>query len=157
MRLISMPNSGMRLLKLLFEHGVPALLIGVAAYFITGNAALVAVSLLTGWLIDADHLVDFAIALARRRSQVTLHALATGSYFAANGQIFVLLHSWELVITWTVGWHLAGETAVAVTGALAWTVHLLSDHRSYPIRPGAYWLVNRYMNGFRKDIVCRDA
>jgi hypothetical protein len=52
----------MALIKLIAEHLIPSALIGFTAYWLTGQGHLITIALLTGWLIDSDHLLDFFMA-----------------------------------------------------------------------------------------------
>ncbi|MCC6628190.1 MAG: hypothetical protein IT340_12410 [Chloroflexi bacterium] len=94
-----------------------------------------AVALVAGVLVDADHLVDLALARwAGRRRWVVLP-----------------LHGWELVAALLLGGRgaLAGPARV---GALALLLHLLLDlATNRPARPALYSLLYRGRHGFRAD------
>jgi hypothetical protein len=84
-------------LRLLSEHLLPALVIGVVCAVALGNWQLVGVALLTWWLIDADHMVDFSSFLwCRKIANLDFTTVTSGSYFKSNGKVIVPLHSWEL-------------------------------------------------------------
>ena len=144
------------LMRLLTDHLGAALAIGGLVSWWCQEWWLIGVALLTGWLIDADHLVDVAYFLMRRRpGSFDRSMVTTGAYFKLNGKVIVPLHSWELVFLWTVIWAGLGYSAIAVTGAAAWTAHLLHDQLSYHVTPLGYLFSYRAKRYFAYDGFCR--
>ena len=142
--------------RLLSEHLLPALVIGVVCAVVFNNWQLVGVALLTGWLIDADHLVDFSYFLWRRKiANLDFTTVTSGSYFKSNGKVIVPLHSWELVVFWVIYWLSLGEIGIAITGALAWIVHLVHDQISYRVVPLGYFALYRAYRNFTHAGFCR--
>ena len=145
----------MSLVRLFLEHLLPSLAVGVAAWLLTGQQALVLVALATGWLIDTDHLLDWYLA-RRRDPRLSLAASTTsGDYFVKNGKIFLPLHSWELAVAWGFGWWLAGRWEVGITGTIAWVIHLGVDHLSYRLNPLIYFLWYRLYVDFDINKLCK--
>lgn len=141
--------------SLLAEHLAPALIVGGLSWWWFSDWRLVPIALVTGWLIDSDHLVDFGYFLLRRGSTAgALPMLTTGAYFKANGKIIVPLHSWELAILWGFAWAIAGEPGIAMSGSLAWAVHLLQDQRKYGVTPLGYLFSYRAGRGFAAAGFC---
>ena len=142
-------------LRLLGEHLLPALVIGVLCAVIFSNWQLVGVALLTGWLIDVDHLVDFSYYLWRRKiATLNFTTITSGGYFKANGKVIVPLHSWELVLLWAVYWASLSEIGIATTGALAWIAHLVHDQLSYRVTLLGYSFLNRANIKFSQEKFC---
>lgn len=141
--------------RLLTDHIGTSLAIGGLMSWWFQEWWLIGVALLTGWLIDADHLVDFTYFLMRRRSgSFDLSMVTTGAYFKLSGKVIVPLHSWELVFLWTVIWAGLGYSAIAITGAVAWTVHLLHDQFSYRVTPLGYLFSYRAKRHFAHAGFC---
>ena len=145
-------------LRLLTDHLTTALLIGVLASWWYQEWWLIGVALLTGWLIDADHLVDLGYYLRRCKPGAFQRSMLTsGGYFKLNNKVIVPLHSWELVALWFCVWFSTGHTDVAITGALAWGLHLLHDQRSYRVTPLGYFFSFRLLRNFGYTGFCRGA
>lgn len=141
--------------RLLMEHFPIAFGIGLAAWRLTGKAELIPMALLTGWLIDVDHLVDFGYFLLHRKPGILDYSvLATGAYFRLNGKVIVPFHSWELVLFWALAWGWAGELGIAVTGSVAWAAHLLHDQFSYRVAPLGYLFSYRAKRHFAHTGFC---
>ena len=116
---------------------------------------MVGVALLTGWLIDIDHLVDFAYFLLHRKPSKADHSMfTTGAYFRLNGKVIVPLHSWELVLLWALAWSWAGDFGTAVAGSVAWVAHLLLDQFSYRVTPLGYLFSYRAKRRFAHTGFC---
>ena len=144
----------MRLVKLIAEHLIPSLIIGITGWFVTDDLLILPVSVLTGWLIDADHLLDFAISRFNGNTDSLIRSIPRGSYFKYNGKIFILLHSWELAILWAVTWWWIGKPGIAIVGTVAWLIHLSIDQLVNHPDPRAYFLAYRVANRFKKE-ACR--
>ena len=148
----------MKLARLILEHLIPSTIIGLLAWYVTGDQALVAIALLTGWLIDADHLLDLLLDRHRAGNRDSLSEIVmTGSYFKRNDKIIVMLHSWELIVLWISGWWFWGRPDIGITGGVSWIVHLLIDQNSYSLSPWAYFLSYRLTHGFDLRSICKGA
>ena len=140
--------------RLLVEHLPVALLIGLGGYAWTADGLCLPVALLTGWLIDADHLFDFAYYALRSRPNVDYRLVNNGGYFKINNKVFVPLHSWELTILILFGGIAMGEAALAVIGAVAHGAHLLQDQFHYRVRFLGYSLISRSFSRFTLTGFC---
>lgn len=145
----------MALIKLIAEHLIPSILIGIIAYWLTGQWYLIIVAILTGWLIDADHLLDFLVAKWRGKLQESWQtSITSGCYFKDNKKIIVILHSWELAILWIFIWSYFGRWEIGVVGTLAWIIHLIIDHFSYALNYYTYFLSFRIYKKFDINAIC---
>lgn len=134
--------------RLLVEHLPVALLVGLGGYGWTGEVACVPAALVTGWLIDADHLFDFVYYVFNTYPKVDYRLVTNGGYFKINNKVFVPLHSWELTLLIMLGGIAAGESALGVVGALAHGAHLIQDQIHYRVRPLGYSLISRSSSCF---------
>lgn len=134
-----------------FIHFVLALGVGVFCYWKFGNPWLISISLLTGFFIDLDHLLDYfatQISAGRKLSFSPRTFLQVGSYIGRTEKIYVPLHGWEYVmIFWFLG-RLIGVTGLEWAISLPYFFHLLWDSITVRPRPLAYFLAYRLLNGF---------
>jgi hypothetical protein len=142
------------MIRLLVEHLPISLLIGLAGYGWTGDGLCVPVALATGWLIDADHLFDFAYYAFRHYPNVDYRLLKNGGYFEINNKVFVPLHSWEITLLILIGGIAAGELALGVAAAVAHGAHLFQDQFRYRVRVLGYSLVSRLSSRFTLTGFC---
>jgi len=141
----------MKILKLIIEHLFPSLVIGLIGWLVTKDIILFVVPLVTGWFIDADHLLDLYMARRKdRKGDVLIKSITSSSYFKHNGKVIVLLHSWELAFLWAAIWWLTDKPGIAFVGSLAWAVHLTIDQISYKLCPWAYFLSYRLSHKFNR-------
>ncbi|MCK5522172.1 MAG: hypothetical protein KAI83_03470 [Thiomargarita sp.] len=147
----------MALIKLIAEHLIPSALIGFTAYWLTGQGHLITIALLTGWLIDSDHLLDFFMAKWRGKIIDTWQtSIKSGSYFKSSGKIIVFLHSYELATLWLLVWGALGEWEIGIVGSFAWLIHLAIDHFSYSLNAYAYFLSYRVYKKFDINAICSE-
>ena len=114
-------------------HLLVSAALGGAAYAVTRSARAAVAPLVSGFLIDADHLLDYALI----RTAV------------GERKILLALHGWE----WLPAWLLA-DRWLGMRGALAlgYATHLLIDQLSNEKRtPLAYFISYRAAHGFRDD------
>jgi hypothetical protein len=143
--------------RLLVDHLGPSLIIGGLASWWFQDWRLIGVALLTGWLIDADHLVDLAYFLFHRKpGAFDRTMLSTGAYFRLNGKVIVPFHSWELALLWALAWSWADEPGIAVAGSTAWLLHLAYDQYNYRVTTMGYWFFYRLLRGFAHKGFCKE-
>ena len=139
------------------QHFLPSLVIGAGASLAFKDPILIVFALLTGWLIDADHLLDLLVARIRSPGGLSaFESVATGAYFRRGAKIIVFLHSWELIAAWVLAWSCAGRGDIAAVGGVSWATHLAIDHASYRLHPWAYSLVYRAEHRFDFSAACLD-
>lgn len=119
-----------------------------AVYVVGGGTAGAAAALLTGTLIDADHIVDYVLAEGCR---LRIESLRSGAYFRKAGRALVLLHSYELVILASIACAALGRVDIGLGIAFGALTHLGSDVAYYRFTPLAYSTVYRYRHGFRLE------
>ena len=141
--------------RLLTEHLIPSGLIGLIALLIFNDPVLLLVALLTGWLIDTDHIIDYCYYLYKKNKKGFNHSIIlTGEYFKINNKVFVPLHSWELIIIWVIYWVSLGNVDIAIVGALSWGVHLFQDQFIYKVRYMGYFFLYRLKRDFSLHRFC---
>lgn len=146
------------IVKLLFEHLPPSMAIGLAGWWLSGDYGCLLASLVAGWMIDADHLVDFFYYVHRAGKAADYSLVKTGKYFKLNGKVIVPLHAWEITLTmFLLALLLPAAQAILFCAALAHGAHLLQDQLMYRVRPYGYWLMSRLHEHFVHDGFCAAA
>jgi hypothetical protein len=138
-------------------HLVITASVGSFFYFIVfpGKAICVFAAIAGGILIDLDHLVDYFYCYGWRFS---LQKFIDSEYIPLNKKVFLLLHSWELVIIFLVA-GILGSAKVFIPIATAMALHFLVDHFMHKKKLGYYTLIYRWIKGFDTDKIepcCKD-
>ncbi|GIW10591.1 MAG: hypothetical protein KatS3mg061_1648 [Dehalococcoidia bacterium] len=116
-----------------YQHALVSAALAVGTYALTRRRAAAVAALVAGTLIDADHLVDYAICrLTQRRVWLVLP-----------------WHGWEYALA---GLALARRWPVLVPAVASYLVHLAMDQRCNGLgRPLAYSLLWRGWHRFRVE------
>ncbi|GEM_PF-726446 len=157
--------------KLLIDeiiHFSFALIIGFVLATIFSSYWLVFFSLLVGFFIDADHLVDYLVCFWQNRQSVekknwfnSIFHLKSFfdpfSYVKKSHRVIVPLHGWELVPLFWLGLRFLGQEW-ALPGlewtSLAYVVHLLWDQLVCAGNWRSYFLTHRLLNRFSYQAYC---
>ncbi len=109
----------------------------------------VAVCFVASFYTDADHLFEYFLA---HGFEFDWKSMVTGEYFVTVDKRFVFFHSYEsiliafaLVLFKTIKWQAALAYSLGLLG------HLMVDQFSYPLKPLAYSLTYRWINGFTPE------
>ena len=142
-------------MKLLLDHLPLSLAVGAAGWWLSGDSGCLLAALLAGWMIDADHLVDFGVYLRRVGKAADYSLLKTGRYFKLNGMVVVPLHAWEITLGLGVLAILSPDSRhLLASAALAHGLHLAQDQLVYGVRRQGYWLLSRLNHGFAHKGFC---
>ena len=115
-------------------HTALSTAICVVVWKTTGVPLAVPAALVTGVMIDGDHVLDWADWI----------------YHGYKQHMIVLFHSWELVAVLLASllvWH----SPIYVAAALGYVGHVTSDHLLNPVRPLAYFISYRAYRKFRVE------
>lgn len=112
----------------LLIHASLALLIGYLLGLYFGRPVLmIFVSLLTGFFIDIDHLLEYLLYFRA----FNLNSFLASQHLIESGQVFLYFHAWEYVILLLILALIFHRRylikAVLITAALSMFVHLVSD------------------------------
>ena len=108
--------------------------IGVTVWKATGNPSAVPAALVTGVLIDGDHVLDWIDWI----------------YQGYRKHMIVLLHAWELVVVLLASlmiWH----HPIFVAAVLGYVGHVITDHLLNSTYPWTYFLSYRVYRRFRSE------
>lgn len=144
------------IVKLLFEHLPLSIATGLAGWWLSGDYGCLLASLVAGWMIDADHLVDFFYYVHRAGKAADYSLVKTGKYFKLNGKVIVPLHAWEITfILLGCAVFLPDTRFIWFSAALAHAAHLLQDQFAYQVRPMGYTFFSRVIHNFCHTGFCR--
>jgi hypothetical protein len=143
-------------MKLLLEHLPASLAIGAIGWWLSGESLCLLAALAGGWMIDADHLVDFVCYLKRAEKPVSFGLLKTGGYFKLNGKVFVPMHSWEITIgLMLLAAVISDAEYILLSASIAHGLHLIQDQLLYRVRPLGYFFISRLKSNFTVNNFCR--
>ena len=92
-------------------------------------------SLLTGVMIDMDHLVEYYRWFVK----------------GDTSKVYFFLHSYELLVPVFLSSYFSGWDPVVMGASFAFLGHLLTDQIVNPVMPLAYFFTYRAMKGFRRS------
>lgn len=109
-----------------------------------------------GFLIDGDHLFDYALYCFQKRRRPNFREFFDSSCLPPPSRIYVPLHSYELLLLiWLIAISLSAFPW-AVWLSLSFGAHLLMDYLAYHPHPLYYFLTLRMIRGFSYDTVWRN-
>jgi hypothetical protein len=117
----------------LSSHFALSVVVAGTCYAVTKSPEIAAASFFSGWIIDADHVVD----LVRERKSV----------YATIKKMTILLHSWELFFALFIVSLITRSPLIAWV-EIAYALHLVSDYLVYRPAPLWYSLIWRARHGF---------
>ena len=140
----------------LLEHLPVALIFGLVSAVLTGKPEHVWVALTFGWLVDADHLVDYFYFICVKRKKPSIKEFFSAKYFEQSGKVFVPFHSFELCGLLFLGayFEVLGLTSYFLTGAISLCAHLLHDQLTNTSNRFGYFLIARCLKKFSIDWFC---
>jgi hypothetical protein len=109
---------------------------------------------LSGILIDVDHQLDFY--LHRKRICLSLKELMHFCLKERTGKMYLIFHSYELMVFWWLVAVFLHFDPVWLGMALGMSVHMLFDQLTNPVYPWAYFWFCRRRFQFNKKIFFND-
>lgn len=134
-------------------HFLLSACVGTFVFFLTGESIAFIAALIFGFFVDGDHLVDHLIYT---RGKLDIGEFFRGGSFVHTGRVYVILHSYELVILFFLLalCTLTSYTSFWLAAALSLFFHLLFDtYHTKLSRPFSYFLLYRYRKGFDMDLL----
>ncbi len=143
-------------------HFLFALLIGAILAAIFSSPWLIFFSLLMGFFIDADHLVDYFYCFGKNKQTIAKKAWSNPifhlksffdphTYVVKNQKVIVPFHGWELIpLFWLLLRFLGNKIGLAGLewATLAYFAHLFWDQLVCAGNRYSYFLVYRLLNRF---------
>ena len=138
----------MKLLGTEIVHFVISLFVGVFFFDKAGWLGIV-VALMSGFLIDSDHLIDY-LMYEKNWKKLSIKKFLSSEHFEKSGKLHIFFHGWEyaigffcigLLLNW---WWLV---ALAVSNYL----HLLVDQLTNDVNLKAYFVSYRFMKKWKSQ------
>lgn len=135
------------------RHFLLSLIAGTVVGWLLGNFLAIPVALLSGFFIDADHLIDYAIY--KKFQGFNLSEFLSGKFFDYSGKVYVLFHAFEYVfIFFILGFLFSNLSWLFFSFGLSLLFHLLYDTLyNKPIWP-TYFLFFRICKRFDHKTFC---
>lgn len=132
-------------------HFILSIIAGTVVGYFTSNWWAIPVALISGFFIDADHLIDYFIY---RRDRFNLAEFLSGKTFDLSGKVYTLFHGFEYsVILVILGIVIPDLSWLFFSLALSNLFHLVYDTISNkPIWP-AYFLIYRATKNFNHKLL----
>jgi hypothetical protein len=111
--------------------------------------------LIFGWLIDADHLIDYLYYLFNSKKNLSISEFLSGNYFKKNNLVIIPGHSVELtIIIFILGFIFDDKGLYFVS--LAHLLHLVQYLYSNKVDLFGYFLTYRIKNKFLLSKICKN-
>ena len=147
----------MKKLILIVEHLPVTLMVVSLQLLINSDASYYYIIgiFIFGWLIDADHLIDYFYYLYKYKKKPSISEFFSGSYFKENYLVIILGHSIELsLIIFLIG--LIFDDMGLCLVSLAHFLHLIQDLYSNKVYLLGYSLTFRIKNKFLLSRICKN-
>ncbi|GIW69580.1 MAG: hypothetical protein KatS3mg101_0327 [Patescibacteria group bacterium] len=131
-----------------FGHLALSLAAGYVCFRLYRRMSSWVFSLISGFLVDLDHLFDYFVF---RGLQFDLGDFISSRYYHDTNQVYILLHSWELVVVLCVLFIFSKKKYIFCPLVLGLALHLVWDHLTNPAYWRTYFLIGRYLEGFTLD------
>jgi len=124
-------------------------------YAVTGSPPIAISTLSIGFLMDVDHIFDYAYYLykERRQRQQIKAGQSSSNTRKEIRKTFIFLHSYELLIPIWLICVFFFTIPLAIWLTISFLVHLILDQVSNRPHQLGYFLIFRIANGFRRDYV----
>ena len=137
------------------HHLTASSLVAGASFLATQSWPIALTTLAAGFLIDADHIVDYTLYCAKQRKRPSFREIFFCTYPAPSTKIIMPLHCYEVIpVIWIVCIVLsAGNWALWISLSLA--IHLLMDYVSWTrySHPLFFLLAFRMNRGFSYELL----
>jgi hypothetical protein len=102
----------------------------------------------SGIFIDVDHHLDYFL----NRKKVPLDYQELHDYCINDraGKIYIIFHSYELMVIFGFGIYHFQLNAVWLGAVLGVTIHIICDQLANPLKPTAYFWIYRQYFGFQR-------
>jgi len=132
-------------------HLLASTIIATALLILTKSPTASLLCLLTGFLLDTDHLIDYWLY----KKKITLDKGILQGFYEKWNKIPIIFHSIELLIPITLLSLLYPSLSTILLGtAIGLTSHLILDFTNYELHPLSYFLTYRIIKKFDKKYIC---
>ena len=132
-------------------HFVSSSFIAGSSFFVTQSVPVAVSTLSIGFLIDVDHLFDYAIFCVQNRQRPRLTDFLNSKYYPRPKRVYIPLHSIELIlIIWLVALNFSA-ISWAIWLSLSMSIHLMLDYAAYHPYILHYSVLYRMSRGFFRE------
>ena len=135
------------------RHIIVSLPLGASVWFFTRSVPAALLCFLTGTIVDADHLIEYAIHHGFKRFNFkeiyqACRRMTKPQEKGGVKKIYLFFHAIEIsILLWVV--FVLSKNIYILSMALGYTGHLALDVAANEIKPWAYFISARMKNGFR--------
>lgn len=122
-------------------HILISIILSIIVYFVTKSFFGAILCLFAGIFIDTDHLLDYWL---HRKKIIIDKRFFSEDYHIKFGRIFVLMHSYEIILALTILYNITRFTPI-IGLTIGWLSHLLLDQLSNGVHPMTYFLSYRLL------------
>ncbi|PIU41130.1 MAG: hypothetical protein COS99_07270 [Candidatus Omnitrophica bacterium CG07_land_8_20_14_0_80_42_15] len=136
------------------DHLIASGVISGIWYYFTKSVPESLVFFLSGFIIDVDHFVDYYIS---HPFTLKYKKIRAACLTMDQKEVYILLHSFELVILAVIIGAIFFPERIYFVAVLGVVQHLMLDQVSNDTYPFSYFLIYRFLKGFRKESVFKSS
>jgi membrane-bound metal-dependent hydrolase YbcI (DUF457 family) len=133
----------------LYQHAIISILISGAVFLIFKSVTASALALLSGVLIDGDHLLDYFIKIKWKLKSFSIKNFFYTYRTEDQPKYYLLLHSFELSVFFPFLLFLIGCKEAAAGVFLGYFPHMVLDRIFNGGHPFGYFLIYRAIRKFK--------
>ena len=133
----------------LLHHFLLSLFLSAFVYLFTKNIFASFLCFLAGFLVDADHLIDFWIYKGR----ITLSREIFNEFYKNFGKIYIFAHSLEFLIPLALITLYFPVYGIALL--IGFLSHIITDYLTYDMHLLSYFLTYRLKRRFNIEYLCK--
>jgi len=134
-------------------HIATSAAIATTLYILTKSVSLAGISFFCGFLIDADHLLDYVREYGFRGSREEFFRLFYETRF---NKLLLVFHAWEWVVALLLLAAYNDWNNVVLGGAIGIFQHLVFDQMTNGVTPGGYFIGYRAAKHFSRECIVRE-
>jgi len=133
-------------------HVAASGIISAISWFYFKSFGYCLITFLSGILIDADHLLDYALSYKFTFNARKIYEACKKMELK---KFYIVLHSFEIVIILWAAIYIFSLSKFWQAIALGLTQHIVLDQLTNPIRPLGYFFIYRFLSRFEKEKVLK--
>ena len=135
-------------------HLAASAVASTSLYFFTKSMPIAGASLIAGFLVDIDHLIDYFREYGFRTD---IREFLRIFYETRFRKLYLVFHSWELIFTLLLLAWLSGRNEVLFGLSAGVLQHLILDQFANGVTPWGYFFTYRVIKRFSMREIVREA
>jgi len=131
-------------------HLIASFLLALIFFYFTKSTLTSLLCFFSGFLIDLDHFIDFWLY----KRKITFSKEFFSEYYKRFGRMYVLFHSFELVLMLWIFFLVFDFEIIGLGIILGMVSHLLMDLWGNPVHTLSYFFTYRFLKGFDLNHIC---